>query len=236
MTAIRINRYIASAGYCSRRQADRLIESGRVTINGEIAELGTQIRDGDLVQIDGKPINDPAKIEFVYLAFNKPAGIICTSNQNIPNNIIDYINFPERIFTAGRLDRDSRGLILLTNDGGVINPLIHARNQEAKEYRVRVDQRINNDFILNMANGVQILDSITLPAKIKQINNYEFLLEIKQGLNRQIRRMCEALGYKVLDLQRTRIMDITLDGLKEGEWRYLTAAEISRWKSLRDNN
>ena len=234
MTAMRINRYIAASGYSSRRQADKLIKAGKVTINGETAELGAVVEAGDLVQLAGKTLHLPATEDLVYIAFNKPAGIVCTANPKVRANIIDFINFPQRIFTVGRLDRDSRGLILLTNDGKVVNPLIHARNQQAKENRVRVDRVITEDFLDNMRNGVAILDTVTLPAEVKRINKLEFFIEIKQGLNRQIRRMCEALGYKVIDLQRIRIMDITLDGLAEGSWRHLSQKEVAAIKALED--
>ena len=234
MTAMRINRYISASGYCSRRQADKLIAAGKVTINGELAELGAQVEPGDLVEVEGRALYLPTKDDLVYIAFNKPPGIVCTSNRDIPGNIIDYINFPQRIFTVGRLDRDSRGLILLTNDGRIVSPLIHARNQQPKEYRVKVNHILTDDFLEKMSSGVAILDTVTLPAKLRQISDDEFFIEIKQGLNRQIRRMCEALGYEVLDLQRTRIMDITLDGLNEGSWRHLSQKELAAVKALED--
>lgn len=234
MTVMRINRYISAGGYCSRRQADKLIEAGKVTINGERAELGAQVKAGDLVQVEGQALYLFEEEELAYIAFNKPPGIISTSNPDVPNNIIDFINYPQRIFTVGRLDRDSRGLILLTNDGSIVNPLIHARNQLAKEYRVKVDTEITDGFLEKMKTGVAILDTVTLPAELRQINELEFFIEIKQGLNRQIRRMCEALGYEVIDLQRTRIMDITLDGLAEGSWRHLSQKETAAIKALKD--
>lgn len=234
MTAMRINRYISASGYTSRRRADRLIEAGKVTINGKTAELGAQVESGDLVQVEGKTLHLLEKQELVYLAFNKPAGIVCTSNRDVPDNIIDFINFPQRIFTVGRLDRDSRGLILLTNDGSIVNPLIHARNQQVKEYRVRVDTEITDEFLEKMRTGVPILDTVTLPAKLRKINEFEFFIEIRQGLNRQIRRMCDALGYQVVDLQRIRIMDITLENLAEGCYRHLKPEEIAAIKSLQD--
>jgi len=234
MTAMRINRYISASGYSSRRQADKLIEAGKVTINGKTAELGATVEAGDLVQIAGRTLQLPATEDLVYIAFNKPAGIVCTANPKVPANIIDFINFPQRIFTIGRLDRDSRGLILLTNDGEIVNPLIHARNQQPKEYRVRVDKVITGEFLEKMSTGVAILDTVTLPAEIKRINQHEFFIEIKQGLNRQIRRMCEALGYTVTDLQRIRIMDITLAGLEECSWRQLSHNEVAAIKALED--
>ncbi|NLC39567.1 MAG: pseudouridine synthase [Clostridiaceae bacterium] len=231
---MRINRYISASGYSSRRQADKLIEAGMVTINGKPAELGAVVEAGDLVQVAGRTLYLPDMDDLVYIAFNKPPGVVCTANPKVPDNIIDFINFPQRIFTVGRLDRDSRGLILLTNDGRIVNPLIHARNQQAKEYRVRVDKVITEGFLENMRTGIAILDTVTLPADVKRINDHEFLIEIKQGLNRQIRRMCEALDYKVIDLQRIRIMDITLDGLEEGSWRHLSQSEVTALKSLED--
>lgn len=234
MTVMRINRYIAASGYSSRRQADKLIEAGIVTINGKAAQLGAVVEAGDLVQVAGRTLYLPDVEDLVYIAFNKPPGIVCTANPKIADNIIDFINFPQRIFTVGRLDRDSRGLILLTNDGKIVNPLIHARNQQSKEYRVKVDKVITEDFLDKMRTGIAILDTVTLPAKVERINKHDFFIEIKQGLNRQIRRMCEALGYKVIDLQRIRIMDITLDGLEEGSWRYLSQNEVTALKTLED--
>ncbi|MDD2427421.1 MAG: pseudouridine synthase [Eubacteriales bacterium] len=234
MTAMRINRYISASGYSSRRQADQLIEAGKVTMNGELAVLGAQVKAGDVVQVEGQTLHLPEEEDLVYIAFNKPPGIVCTANPAVPDNIIDYLNFPQRIFTVGRLDRDSRGLILLTNDGSIVNPLIHARNQQPKEYKVKVNADITDEFLDKMRSGVAILDTVTLPAKLRPINKREFFIEIKQGLNRQIRRMCEALGYEVIDLQRIRIMDITLEGLAEGSWRHLKPEELEAIKALED--
>lgn len=222
---VRINKYLTEAGYCSRRAADKLIDRGRVTINGVVPELGTKISPEDVVRVDGKVIKRP-KEKPVYIAFNKPVGIVCTTDtRREPDNIIEYINYPERIFPIGRLDKPSEGLILLTNDGDIVNKILRARNNHEKEYRVQVDKPIDQDFLKNMADGVPILDTITRKCKIKQESETIFNIVLTQGLNRQIRRMCEYLGYEVVKLKRLRIMNIKLD-MPVGQWRELTADEF----------
>lgn len=223
MLYLRLNKYIAETGATSRRGADKLIAEKRVTINGVVAELGSQAEDSDEVCIDGKPIK--AKQEYVYLALNKPAGITSTTERHIKGNIVDFVNHPLRIFHIGRLDKDSTGLILLTNDGDIVNEILRAENSHEKEYIVTVDKPITAAFLKQMASGVEILDTTTLPCKVKQLSKNVFNITLTQGLNRQIRRMCTALGYEVRALERIRIMNIHLKGLKLGEWRDLTSAE-----------
>lgn len=232
---VRINKYLTEAGYCSRRAADKLIDRGRVTINGKVPELGTKISPADEVRVDGKVIERP-KEKPVYLAFNKPVGIVCTTDtRREPDNIIEYINYPERIFPIGRLDKPSEGLILLTNDGDIVNKILRARNNHEKEYRVQVDKPIDAEFLKKMANGVPILDTITRKCEIKQESETIFNLVLTQGLNRQIRRMCEYLGYEVVKLKRLRIMNIRLD-LPVGQWRYLTADELDTLKAYLEDS
>lgn len=222
---IRINKYLTEVGYCSRRAADKLIDQGRVTINGEIPELGTKIALGDEVRVDGKLISEPLE-KPVYIAFNKPIGIVCTTDTGVEkDNIIDFINFPKRIFPIGRLDKPSEGLIFLTNDGDIVNKILRARNNHEKEYIVKVNRPISSDFIRKMGNGVPILDTVTRKCYVEQISINEFKIILTQGLNRQIRRMCEYLGYEVLKLKRIRIMNITLD-IPVGKWRYITEEEL----------
>ncbi|MDH2291676.1 23S rRNA pseudouridine(2604) synthase RluF [Cobetia sp. 10Alg 146] len=220
----RLNKFISETGFCSRREADRHIAEGRVTINGVVPEMGTKVAPGDEVLVNGKPLK--AKQEAVYLAFNKPVGITCTTERHVEGNIIDYIGHPKRIFPIGRLDKPSDGLIFLTSDGDIVNKILRAGNAHEKEYVVRVDKPINPDFLKRMAAGVPILDTITQPCRIEQISTYVFRIILTQGLNRQIRRMCEALGYEVFKLKRVRIMNVSLDGLGIGEWRYLTQKEM----------
>ncbi|MGM9924928.1 MAG: 23S rRNA pseudouridine(2604) synthase RluF [Bacillus sp. (in: firmicutes)] len=220
---MRINKYIAESGVTSRRGADKLIAEKRVTINGAVAELGSQAEDGDDVRIDGKPLK--AKQEYVYLALNKPAGITSTTERHIKGNIVDFVNHPLRIFHIGRLDKESTGLILLTNDGDIVNEILRAENRHEKEYIVTVDKPITPQFLKRMASGVEILDTVTLPCKVKQLSKNVFNITLTQGLNRQIRRMCAALGYEVRALERIRIMNIHLKGLKTGQWRDLTEKE-----------
>lgn len=221
----RINKFLSEAGFCSRRAADKLIEEGRVTINGKIPEMGTKIITGDEVRVDGKLISEP-KEEFIYIAFNKPVGIVCTTDIKAEkDNIIDYINHPKRIFPIGRLDKPSEGLIFLTNDGDIVNKILRARNNHEKEYIVTVNQPITQGFIDDMGNGVPILDTITRKCYVKQISKFSFTIILTQGLNRQIRRMCEYLDYDVVSLKRIRIMNISLD-LPVGEWRYLNEEEM----------
>ncbi len=221
----RINKYLSEVGYCSRRAADKLIEEGRVTLNGKVPEMGTKIAPGDEVRVDGKLISEPQS-KPVYLAFNKPVGIVCTTDTGVErNNIIDFINYPSRIFPIGRLDKPSEGLIFLTNDGDIVNKILRARNNHEKEYIVTVNRPITRDFIQKMSKGVPILDTVTRPCKVKQINRFDFNIILTQGLNRQIRRMCEYLEYEVVRLRRVRIMNVKLD-LPVGKWRDLTEAEL----------
>ncbi|MGM9927904.1 MAG: 23S rRNA pseudouridine(2604) synthase RluF [Bacillus sp. (in: firmicutes)] len=223
---MRINKFISESGVTSRRGADKWITAGRVTINGVVAELGSQVEEGDVVCVDGKPIT--TEQEYVYIALNKPVGITSTTERHIKGNIVDFVNHPLRIFHIGRLDKDSDGLILLTNDGDIVNEILRAENKHEKEYIVTVDKPITPSFLKQMAAGVEILDTVTLPCKVKQLSKYVFNITLTQGLNRQIRRMCSALGYEVKSLRRTRIMNIHLDGLKVGEWRDLTKDELTQ--------
>jgi len=227
----RINKYLSEVGYCSRRKADRLIEEGRVTINGEVPEMGTKITDKDEVRVNGELIKDKDKKQ-VYLAFNKPVGIVCTTDTRVEkDNIIDYINYPTRIFPIGRLDKPSEGLILLTDDGDIVNKILRARNNHEKEYVVEVDRPINNDFLNRMSNGVPILDTVTKKCHVEKLGSNEFKIILTQGLNRQIRRMCEYLEYNVVALKRTRIMNIELD-LPVGKHRDLTSKELKNLNNL----
>lgn len=225
----RINKYIASSGLCSRREADRLIEEGRVTVNGIVAESGMQVCGDDVVLVDGK--NIIPETNDVYIAFNKPLGVTCTTDSRDPSNIIDYIAYPERIFPIGRLDKNSSGLILLTNDGSIVNTLLRAENNHEKEYQVTVDRPYDDKFIKEMQSGVPVLGQITLPCKINRVSARVFRIILHQGLNRQIRRMCEYEGYKVVKLRRIRFMNINLGTLGTGQWRYLTAKEVNELKS-----
>jgi 23S rRNA pseudouridine2604 synthase len=221
----RINKYLSEVGHCSRRAADKLIEQGRVTINGEVPEMGTKITVGDEVRVDGERISDP-KEKSVYLAFNKPVGIVCTTDTRVEkDNIIDFINYPKRIFPIGRLDKPSEGLIFLTDDGDIVNKILRARNKHEKEYLVTVDRPITEDFLHKMRNGIPIVDTVTRKCEVERIGNYEFKIILTQGLNRQIRRMCEYLDYRVKHLKRIRIMNVTLD-IPVGKWRNLTDAEL----------
>lgn len=220
----RLNKFLSESGYCSRREADRLIEQKRIRVNGALPELGTKVTADDVITIDGKPLN--SKPESVYIAFNKPVGIISTTDTNIKDNILDYINYPSRIFHIGRLDKPSEGLIFLTNDGDIVNKILRAGNNHEKEYIVTVNRPITDEFIRSMSDGVPILDTITQKCFVKAESKFVFRIILTQGLNRQIRRMCEALGYEVVKLKRIRIMNITIDGLKTGEWRYLTKEEM----------
>lgn len=226
----RLNKYISETGFCSRREADKLIEQGRVTLNGQKPEVGTKVLEGDEVLIDGKPLN--SRKAPIYIAFNKPVGITCTTERHIKGNIIDYIKHAERIFPIGRLDKPSEGLIFLTSDGDIVNKILRAGNNHEKEYLVTVDKPISRDFIRKMANGVPILNTVTKTCKVNQENRQRFRITLTQGLNRQIRRMCEVLGYHVTRLKRVRIMNITLEGLNSGQWRYLTPLEIDQINSL----
>lgn len=220
----RLNKYISEKGICSRREADKLIEEGQVTINGAIAVVGTKVQPGDDVCIDGKSINQTSE-KLVYLAFNKPEGIECTTSQEVPDNIIDFINYPTRIFPIGRLDKNSNGLILLTNDGEIVNKILRARNNHEKEYIVRVDRPISKEFIKQMGNGVPVLDTVTRKCAVTKITTFSFKIILTQGLNRQIRRMCNYLDYEVVELKRTRIINIELD-LPLGQYRDLDEEEL----------
>ncbi|MBY8074761.1 23S rRNA pseudouridine(2604) synthase RluF [Vibrio fluvialis] len=224
-TEKRLNKYISETGFCSRREADKLIEQGRVTINGQLPEMGTKVTDNDEVCIDGKPVRSKEKP--VYIALNKPTGITCTTERDIPGNIVDFIGHHKRIFPIGRLDKPSDGLIFLTNDGDIVNKILRAGNNHEKEYVVRVDKPVTPEFIKQMSSGVNILDTVTLPCKVTQETKFSFRIVLTQGLNRQIRRMCEALGYEVFKLRRVRIMNISLHGIPNGKWRYLTDAEVA---------
>jgi len=229
----RINKFLSEVGYCSRRAADKLIEQGRVTINGEVPEMGTKIIEGDEVRVDGKLISE-SKEKSVYLAFNKPVGIVCTTDTRVEkDNIIDFINYPKRIFPIGRLDKPSEGLIFLTDDGDIVNKILRSRNNHDKEYLVTVDQTITEDFLQKMRNGLPILDTVTKKCEVTQIGDYEFKIILTQGLNRQIRRMCEYLNYRVKKLRRIRIMNVKLD-VPVGKWRDLTEAELREIKRLVD--
>ena len=221
---IRLNKFISDSGICSRREADKLIEDGKVTINNSLAITGTKVKKGDKVKVDGKLISKDD--ELIYLALNKPVGITCTTEKKIKGNIVDFINHKKRIFPIGRLDKDSQGLIFLTNDGDIVNKILRAGNNHEKEYLVTVDKPINDEFIKKMSNGVPILGAITKKCFIKKESKYVFRIILTQGLNRQIRRMCEYLGFRVTKLERIRIMNVSLENLKIGQWRYLTSSEL----------
>lgn len=229
-----LNKHISETGICSRREADRLIEQNRVTINGKIAQKGNRVTSEDVVLIDGKALK--AKKKAVYLLLNKPRGITCTTDLKDRHNIIDYMRFPERIFPIGRLDKDSDGLIFLTNDGDIVNKILRAGNNHEKEYVVMVDRPIDAEFIFKMGNGVKILGTVTQKCQVKQEGINRFRIILKQGMNRQIRRMTEALGYEVKTLTRVRIMNITLANLPIGEWRYFTDKEINTINQLVANS
>ena len=221
----RINKYLSEVGYCSRLAADKLIDQGRVTINGRVPEMGTKVVDGDEVRVNGELISPPNE-KPVYIAFHKPVGIVCTTDNRVEkDNIIDYINYPSRIFPIGRLDKPSEGLIFLTNDGDIVNKILRARNNHEKEYEVTVDKPITSSFIQQMSNGVPILDTVTRKCEVEQLSRFKFKIILTQGLNRQIRRMCEALDYEVTRLVRHRIMNVKLD-VPVGEWRYISEEEM----------
>ena len=230
----RLNKFIRETGVCTRREADKYIEEGRVTVNGKTPELGTKVSVEDDVRIDGNPINK--KEAAIYIAFNKPAGIICTTERDIKHNIIDYINYPTRIFPIGRLDRASEGLIFLTNDGDIVNKILRAGNNHEKEYLVTVDKSITETFIRRMGNGIPILETVTKKCFVEQTGKFQFRIILTQGMNRQIRKMCSFLEYEVKSLRRFRIMNITLEGLKEGGWREFTKQEIETVEKLISNS
>lgn len=226
----RLNKYLSEVGFCSRRKADELISEGRVTINDVVPEMGTKVAPGDVVKVNGQLIVPPKK-DNVYLAFNKPVGIVCTTNPKEKKNIIDYINFPTRIFPIGRLDKPSEGLILLTDDGDIVNKILRARNNHEKEYVVTVNRQINDSFIERMSNGIPILDTVTKKCEVEQLGKFAFRIILTQGLNRQIRRMCEYLGYEVVSLKRIRIVNIPLD-VPVGKYRHLTPEELETMERL----
>ncbi len=225
--ATRINKYLSEVGYCSRRAADKLIEQGRVTINGSVPEMGTKVEPGDVVAVDGIAVDGAEAQRRVYLAFNKPVGIVCTTDTRVePDNIIDYINYPTRIFPIGRLDKMSQGLIFLTDDGDIVNKILRARNKHEKEYVVTVDKPLTAEFVRGMGAGVPILDTVTRPCTVEKLGKHVFKIVLTQGLNRQIRRMCEHFDYRVRKLERVRIMNIKLD-VPVGQWREFTPDELA---------
>ncbi|MDP4709994.1 MAG: pseudouridine synthase [Saprospiraceae bacterium] len=226
--SVSLNKYLSQTGICSRREADAWIESGRVTLNGTVAVKGNRVNPGDAVHLDGKPIREAVKP--VYIALHKPAGITCTTDQRDPDNIIDFIKYPKRIFPIGRIDKSSTGLILLTNDGDIVNRILREENDNEKEYIVTVNQELNPRVLKRLSAGVPILGTRTKPCKIEQLGPYKFRITLTQGLNRQIRRMCEYVGYKVVTLKRIRVMNILLGDLKPGAWRELAQEEIVELK------
>lgn len=230
----RINKFISESGFTSRREADRLIEAGRVAINGVAAEKGSKVLDGDLVTVDGQPLKKKEK--HVYLAFNKPRGLETTTDETVKDNVISYISYPERIFPIGRLDKDSQGLLLFTDDGDIVNRILRSVNNHEKEYIVTVNQLITPDFLKGMAGGVPILDTVTKPCTVEQLSTRQFRIILTQGLNRQIRRMCEYFGYKVVSLRRIRIMNIKLGDLREGAIRHLSPLEMKELDNLLQNS
>lgn len=226
----RINKFLSESGFCSRREADKLLEDGRITINGMVPEMGTKVSSTDEVRVDGKLIREKTE-KPIYLAFYKPVGIECTTNQNVRDNIVDYINYPQRIFPIGRLDKASEGLIFMTNDGDIVNKILRARNNHEKEYIVTVNRPITEKFIERMGNGIPILETVTRKCKVEQISQYVFRIILTQGLNRQIRRMCEYLDYEVVALKRIRIINISLD-IHVGRYRNLTDEEVEQLNKL----
>jgi len=234
--ATRINKYLSEVGYCSRREADRLILEGKVTINGKIPEIGAKVEERDQVEVKGQRIKKAERQKNIYLAFNKPVGIVCTTDTKVePNNVIDFIKYPKRIFPIGRLDKLSEGLIFLTDDGDIVNKILRARNNHEKEYIVSVNLPINRDFIQSMSNGVEILDTVTKNCCVEQLGPKKFKIILTQGLNRQIRRMCESLGYRVQTLKRVRIMNIKLD-VPTGKYRKFTEGELLELNELLENS
>ena len=222
----RINKYLSEIGVCSRRAADKMITEGRIEINGVVPEMGTKVTEDDEIKVDGKIVQNQ-NLKKVYIALNKPVGIVCTTDNEVePDNIVDFVDYPTRIFPIGRLDKPSEGLIFLTNDGDIVNKILRARNNHEKEYVVTVDKRITSDFINKMGNGIPILDTVTKKCDVKEMSSYKFKITLTQGLNRQIRRMCEFLGYRVIKLKRIRIMNVELGDLRTGEWRDLTQNEL----------
>ena len=234
--ATRINKFLSEVGYCSRREADRLINQGKVTINGKISEIGAKVEESDQVAVEGQRIEKSTDKKNIYLAFNKPVGIVCTTDRGVePDNIIDFVKYPSRIFPIGRLDKPSEGLIFLTNDGDIVNKILRSRNNHEKEYIVNVNRPINRNFIQRMSNGVEILDTITKDCFVKQLGPKKFKIILTQGLNRQIRRMCDSLGYKVKSLKRIRIMNIKLD-VPTGKYREFSKEELLELNGLLENS
>ena len=223
LTGKRLNKYIADSGYCSRREADRLISEGRVLLNGRPGALGDRVQPGMRVTVDGKPLTGES--ERVYILLNKPRGIVCTADPREPMNVVDYLGFPRRIFPVGRLDKDSEGLLLLTSDGEIVNRILRAAGGHEKEYEVTIDRPVTPEFVQRMMAGVPILDTVTLPCKVRRTGERSFNIVLVQGLNRQIRRMCEALGANVTHLRRIRVMNLRLGKLQPGQWRELTPQE-----------
>jgi 23S rRNA pseudouridine2604 synthase len=221
----RLNKYIADSGYCSRREADRLISEGRVRLDGRVGALGDRVLPGMDVTVDGKRLSGEG--EKVYLLLNKPMGIVCTADPREPMNVVDYLAYPRRVFPVGRLDKDSEGLLLLTNDGEIVNRILRAAGGHEKEYEVRIDRPVTPEFVQQMSRGVPILDTVTLPCRVRRTGERSFNIVLVQGLNRQIRRMCEALGANVTHLRRVRIMNLRLDKLQPGQWRTLTEGELA---------
>lgn len=231
----RINKYLSEIGYCSRRKADTLIEQGRITVNGEVPEMGTKVLPTDQIRVNGELVEDQ-NTKPVYIAFNKPVGIVCTTDtRREKDNIIDYINYPTRIFPIGRLDKPSEGLIFLTNDGDIVNKILRARNHHEKEYLVEVNKPVTKEFVEAMSNGVPILDTVTRPCVVKQMGKNRFKIILTQGLNRQIRRMCEHLDYRVTKLKRVRIMNVSLD-VGVGKYRNLTKKELEEIYRLTEDS
>lgn len=230
-SSISLNKFVSDTGYCSRREADKLIEAGRVLLNGRPAQLGNRYQPGDEVEVDGSLITAPKKEQLVYIALHKPAGITTTTETHVPGNIISFVNHPKRIFPIGRLDKDSEGLIFLTNDGNIVNKILRAGNKHEKEYIVKINKPAEAGFVAQMSSGVPILGTVTAPCKIQMNGRQTFTITLVQGLNRQIRRMCEALGYSVISLKRVRIMNIRLGNLAVGKWRNLSEAEVAELKA-----
>ena len=231
---VRLNKYLSEAGVCSRREADRYVEAGRITVDGQPASMGQKIMPGQRVCLDGKPVKKAGKTEDrrILIAVNKPKGIVCTTSKKEKDNIIDFLDYPERIYPVGRLDKDSEGLLLLTNDGELMNEILKARNYHEKEYEVKVNRPVTNTFLKKMSSGVPILDTVTRPCQVERTGEKSFRIVLTQGLNREIRRMCESLDYRVTDLKRTRIMNIRLGRLAVGSWRNVTGKELNELLKL----
>ena len=225
MPGKRLNKYIADSGYCSRREADRLISEGRVRVDGRVGALGDRVSPGMRVTVDGQPLSGES--EKVYLLLNKPKGIVCTADPREPMNVVDYLDYPRRIFPVGRLDKDSEGLLLLTSDGEIVNRLLRATGGHEKEYEVTIDKPVTPEFVRRMSQGVPILDTVTLPCRVRRTGERSFNIILVQGLNRQIRRMCEALGANVTHLRRIRIMNLRIGRMQPGQWRELTEQELN---------